>query len=59
MSKEVFTRIIACQIAKKAWNKLKVEFHGDKKKFRKMQILNFRRQFKALKMKETKILKDF
>jgi hypothetical protein len=31
----------------------------DKKKFRKMQILNFRRQFKALKMKETEILKDF
>jgi hypothetical protein len=50
---------MACQIAKKAWNKLKVEFHGDKKKFRKMQILNFKRQFKPLKMKETEIVKDF
>jgi len=58
VSEEIFTRIIACKSAKETWDKLKVEFHGDEKS-RKMQLLNLRRQFEGLKMKETENIKDF
>jgi len=58
VSEEIFTRIIACKSAKETWDKLKAEFHGDEKS-RKMQVLNLRRQFEGLKMKETETIKDF
>ncbi|XP_061962505.1 uncharacterized protein LOC133683001 [Populus nigra] len=58
VSKEIFTRIMACKSAKETWDKLKVEFHGDEKS-RKMQVLNLRRQFEGLKMRETDTIKDF
>jgi ferritin-like metal-binding protein YciE len=57
-SEEIFTRIMACKSAKETWDKLKAEFHGDEKS-RKMQVLNLRRQFEGLKMKETETIKDF
>ena len=58
VSEEIFTRIMACKSAKEIWDKLKAEFHGDEKS-RKMQVLNLRRQFEGLKMKETESIKDF
>jgi hypothetical protein len=58
VSEDIFIRIMACKSAKETWDKLKAEFHGDEKS-RKMQILNLRRQFEGLKMKETETIKDF
>ena len=58
VSEEIFTRIMACKSAKETWDKLKAKFHGDEKS-RKMQVLNLRRQFEGLKMKETETVKDF
>jgi len=58
VSEDIFTRIMACKSAKETWDKLKAEFHGDEKS-RRMQILNLRRQFEGLKMKETETIKDF
>jgi len=58
VSEEIFTRIMACKSAKETWDKLKAEFHGDEKS-RKMQVLNLRRQFEGLKMRETDTIKDF
>jgi hypothetical protein len=58
VSEDIFTRIIACKLAKETWDKLKAEFHGDEKS-RRMQILNLRRQFEGMKMKETETIKDF
>jgi len=49
---------MACKSPKETWDKLKEKFHGDEKS-RKMQILNLRRQFEGLKMKETETIKDF
>ena len=58
VSEEIFTRIMACKTAKEAWDKLKAEFQGDDKS-RKMQVLNLKRQFEGLKMKENETIKDF
>ena len=58
VSEDIFTRIMACKSAKETWDKLKAEFHGDEKS-RRMQILNLRRQFEGLKMKENESIKDF
>ncbi|XP_061971883.1 uncharacterized protein LOC133694399 [Populus nigra] len=58
VSEEIFSRIIAFKSAKETWDKLKVEFHGDEKS-RKMQLLNLRRQFEGLKMREIDTIKDF
>ena len=58
VSEEIFTRIMACKSTKETWDKLKAEFHRDEKS-RKMQVLNLRRQFEGLKMKETETIKDF
>ena len=58
VSEEIFTIIMACKSAKKTWDKLKAEFHGDEKS-RKMQVLNLRRQFEGLKMIKTDTIKDF
>ena len=49
---------MACESPKQAWDKLKAEFHGDERS-RKMQILNLKRQFEGLKMKESDTIKDF
>lgn len=58
VSEEMFTRIMTCETAKEAWDKLKAEFQGDEKS-RRMQILNLKRQFEGLKMKESDTVKEF
>lgn len=58
ISDEVLTRIMDCGRAKQAWDRLKEEFHGNQRT-RRMQVLNLRREFEALRMKESDTIKDF
>ena len=58
VSEEIFSRIMACATAKEAWDKLKAEFEGDEKS-KRMQILNLKRQFEGLKMRESETIKEF
>jgi ferritin-like metal-binding protein YciE len=59
VSEEIFTNHHnGLSICQKKWDKLKAKFHEDEKS-RNMQILNLRRQFEGIKMKETETIKDF
>src|ERR1044072_5046924 len=58
VSDEVLTRIMDCSRAKEAWDRLKEEFHGNQRT-RRMQVLNLRREFESLKMKDSDTIKDF
>lgn len=58
MSDAMFTRIMACIIAKEAWDKLRKESQGSART-RQMQVLNFRREFEILKMKDSEFVKEF
>ncbi|XP_021297300.1 uncharacterized protein LOC110426416 [Herrania umbratica] len=54
----IFTRIMACESPKEAWDKLKEEFHGSDKT-RQIQVLNLMREFEVLKMREDESIKDY
>ncbi|XP_016667266.1 uncharacterized protein [Gossypium hirsutum] len=56
VSDVIFTRIMACETPKQAWDKLKEEFQGTKRT-RQQQLLNLRRDFRNLKMKEEETVK--
>ena len=58
VSEEIFTRIMACTSAKEAWDKLQEEFQGNART-RQIQVLNLRREFETLKMKDTEMVKEF
>ncbi|XP_022743976.1 uncharacterized protein LOC111294939 [Durio zibethinus] len=58
VSDDIFIRIMTCETAKQAWDVLKEEFQGSDKT-RQMQVLNLRREFEVLKMKEFKNLKEY
>ena len=58
VSEEIFTKIMTCETGKEAWDKLKAEFQGDEKS-KRMQILNLKRQFEGLKMRESETIKEF
>ena len=58
VSEDIFTRIMACESAKEAWDKLKAEFQGDEKS-RRIQVLHLKRQFEGLKMREIESIKEF
>ncbi|XP_022883226.1 uncharacterized protein LOC111399980 [Olea europaea var. sylvestris] len=58
VSDAIFTRIITCEMAKKAWDRLQEEFRGNART-RQMQVLNLRREYESLKMKEAKTVKEF
>ena len=58
VSDTIFTRIMACKTAKEAWDKLQEEFQGSSRT-KQMQVLNLRREFEFLKMKENESIKDF
>ncbi|GKV19872.1 hypothetical protein SLEP1_g30072 [Rubroshorea leprosula] len=55
---EIFNRIMTCETAKEAWDKLKVEFQGDNKA-RQMEVLNLKREFALIRMKDTETVKEF
>ncbi|EOY09250.1 Uncharacterized protein TCM_024658 [Theobroma cacao] len=54
----VFVRIMACESAKEAWDKIKEEFHGSDHT-RQIQILNLLRKFEVLKMKDEETMKNY
>ena len=58
ISDEIFTRIMTCETAKKAWDTLKQEFEGSEKT-KQMRVLNLRREFELLRMKETETVKEY
>ncbi|XP_052181855.1 uncharacterized protein LOC127794644 [Diospyros lotus] len=58
VSEIIFTRIMTCETAKEAWEKLKEEFQGTDKN-RQMQLLNLRREFETLKMKDSESVKEY
>lgn len=58
VSDSIFTRIMTCESAKEAWDMLKQEFQGSDRT-RQMQILNLRKEFEMLRMKETEKVKDY
>lgn len=58
LSDELFSRIMTCNTAKEAWDKLAEEFQGDQKA-RQMEVLNLRREFEMLRMKEAESVKEF
>ncbi|XP_017635675.1 uncharacterized protein LOC108477668 [Gossypium arboreum] len=51
-------QIMACETPKQAWDKLKEEFQGTERT-RQQQLLNLRRDFKNLKMKEEETVKKY
>ncbi|KAK5786032.1 hypothetical protein PVK06_040657 [Gossypium arboreum] len=54
----IFTRIMACETPKQAWDRLKEEFQGTERT-RQQQLLNLRKDFENLKMKEEKTVKQY
>ncbi|KAA3472462.1 Integrase, catalytic core [Gossypium australe] len=54
----IFTRIMACDTPRQAWDKLKEEFQGSERT-RQQQFLNLRRDFENLKMKEEETVKQY
>ncbi|XP_016746121.1 uncharacterized protein [Gossypium hirsutum] len=58
VSDVIFTRIMACDSPKKAWEKLKEEFIGSDKT-KQQQFINLRRDFENLKMRESETIKQY
>ena len=49
---------MACTTPKEAWDKLMEEFQGSAR-IRQMQILNLRREYESLRMKESELVNEF
>ena len=58
VSDVIFIRIMACTTAKEVWDKLKEEFQGSVRT-RQIQVLNLKRDFEGLRMKDSEVLKEF
>ncbi|XP_040940170.1 uncharacterized protein [Gossypium hirsutum] len=58
VSDVIFTRIVACDSPKQAWDKLKEEFQW-LDKTRQQQLINLRRDFENLRMKESETIKQY
>ncbi|KAA3479407.1 disease resistance protein TAO1-like [Gossypium australe] len=58
VSDVIFTRTMACESPKQAWDRLKKEFQGTER-MRQQQLLNLRRDFENLKMKEEETVKQY
>jgi len=57
VSPTIFTRIMTLKSAKTIWEYLKKEYDGDDQ-IKGMQLLNFIRDFKLQKMKESKNIRE-
>ena len=55
---DIFIKILNLETTKENWDKLKEELQGNERT-RRMQVLNLRREFKAIKMKEVETAKEF
>ncbi|XP_052874153.1 uncharacterized protein LOC128279399 [Gossypium arboreum] len=58
VSEVIFTKIMACNSPKQAREKLKEEFMGSDKT-RQQQLINLRRDFENLKMKESETIRQY
>jgi len=58
VSDVVFTRIMSRETAKEAWNTLQEAFQRNERT-RHMQVLNLRREFEMLRMKEAETIKEY
>ena len=58
ISKAILTRIMVCDNAKQIWDALREEFQGNDK-IKQMKVFNLIRKFELLRMKETKIIKEY
>ncbi|KAL4387188.1 hypothetical protein GQ457_09G029600 [Hibiscus cannabinus] len=58
VTETIFTRIMACETGKKAWDRLRDEFQGSEKT-KHMQVLNLRREYEMLRMKESESVKEY
>ncbi|XP_052479084.1 uncharacterized protein LOC128034574 [Gossypium raimondii] len=58
VSDVIFTRIMACDTPKQAWEKLKEKFLGSNKT-RQQQLINLRRDFENLKMRDSETIKQY
>ncbi|KAK5771999.1 hypothetical protein PVK06_048257 [Gossypium arboreum] len=54
----IFTKIMACETPKGAWDKLNEKFQGSNKT-RQQHLINLRRDFENLKIKEAKTMKQY
>ncbi|KAF2296366.1 hypothetical protein GH714_037585 [Hevea brasiliensis] len=57
VSEVIFTRIMACETAKEAWDLLKAEFQGSALS-KQMSVLNLRREFEKIMKKYASIHKE-
>ena len=58
VSKPIFTRIMACETPKEAWDKFKEMYLGSGRT-RQIQILNLKRKFEVLRMKDNESIKEY
>lgn len=58
VSDAVFTKIMTCETTKEVWDALKVAFQGNHRT-RQMQVLDLRREFELLRMKDTENIKEY
>ncbi|XP_012453244.1 uncharacterized protein LOC105775262 [Gossypium raimondii] len=58
VSEVIFTRVMACESPKQAWDRLNEEFQGTKRT-RQQQLLNLIRDFENLKMKKEERMKQY
>ncbi|PHT54937.1 hypothetical protein CQW23_03423 [Capsicum baccatum] len=58
LSEVIFARVVASETAKEAWDKLKEEFHGSDK-IRQIKVINLRREFEILRMKDSETIEEF
>jgi len=54
----MFTRIMTCETAKEAWDKLKEEFEGNSR-VKYVRLLALKREFELLKMKDSDSVKEY
>ncbi|PHU30935.1 hypothetical protein BC332_03028 [Capsicum chinense] len=58
LSKVIFARVMASEIAKKAWDKLIEEFY-ESDKIRQIKVITLRREFEILRMKDSETIEEF
>ncbi|PHT76830.1 hypothetical protein T459_20352 [Capsicum annuum] len=57
ITKVMFTRIMACETAKKAWDKITEEFED--KRVKSIKVLALKREFELLKIKDSDSVKEY
>ncbi|KAF2303818.1 hypothetical protein GH714_023602 [Hevea brasiliensis] len=58
LSDVIFTRIMACETPKEAWDKLKAEFEGSER-VKTVKLLTLKREFEMLRMKDGETVKEY